>query len=69
MIYWVGAFIIVYHLLKYGITNKPRRIATIFLAGSIVLSIISFMLYTQIDWQKIFPSEIMKQKTQLNIKK
>lgn len=54
IIYWIGAFFLVYHLLKYGITNWPKRLATIFLLGSLFLSIISFMLFNQTDWQKTF---------------
>jgi len=54
IIYWIGAFFIVYHLVKYGITSSPKKIAAIFLAGSIVLSILSFMLFMQINWQNIF---------------
>ena len=53
-IYWVGAFLIVYHLLKYGITNRPKTVAIVFLSGSIFLSILNFMLFNQIDWQKTF---------------
>ena len=53
-IYWLGAFFIVFHLVKYGITSWPKKIAGVFLAGSIVLSIINFMLFTQADWQRYF---------------
>ena len=53
-IYWLGAFFIVYHLLKYGITDRPKKIVAVFLAGSIMLSILNFMLFNQINWQKIF---------------
>ncbi len=54
IIYWIGSFFLVYHLLKYGITNWPKRLATIFLLGSLFMSMISFMLFNQIDWQKTF---------------
>lgn len=60
IIYWLGAFFIVYHLLKYGITSWPRKIVAIFLAGSIVLSILSFMLFTQINLQKLFGGKILQ---------
>jgi hypothetical protein len=53
LIYWLGAFFIVYHLLKYGITSWPKKIVSVFLAGSIVLSILSFMLFVQIDFKQM----------------
>jgi hypothetical protein len=56
-VYWLGAFFIVYHLLKYGITSWPKKIVAVFLAGSIILSMLSFMLFTQIDFKKMFGSE------------
>lgn len=64
-VYWLGAFFIVYHLVKYGITSWPKKIATVFLAGSILLSLINFMLFAQIDWQKIFGSNKMTQNAPL----
>jgi hypothetical protein len=60
LIYWVGAFFIVYHLLKYGITYWPKRVAAVFLAGSIVLSVLSFMLFTQIDFQQLFDGKLLQ---------
>ncbi|MEI6553092.1 MAG: hypothetical protein WCO09_00835 [bacterium] len=62
-IYWLGAFFIVYHLIKYGITSWPKKIAGTFLAGSIFLSILSFMLFTQINWQKVFNGALLPNNT------
>ena len=62
-IYWIGAFFIVYHLIKYGTTSWPRKIVGVFLAGSIILTILNFMLFIQIDWMSIFGSV----KSQTNI--
>ena len=35
--YWIGAFIILYHLIRFGIGNRPKIIALIFFIGSIVI--------------------------------
>jgi hypothetical protein len=60
VIYWIGGFFVVYHLIKYGITSWPKKIAGVFLAGSIVLSLLSFMLFTQIDWQGFFANPFIQ---------
>jgi hypothetical protein len=59
-VYGIGAFFIVFHLIKYGITPWPKKIATVFLAGSIVLGILSFMLFVQIDWKDIFSNKMFQ---------
>jgi hypothetical protein len=70
VVYWIGAFFLVYHLLKYGITNWPKRLATIFLLGSLFMSVLSFMLFNQIDWGKTLNSDGVQQiKNLTNTKK
>jgi hypothetical protein len=66
-LYWIGSFFVVYHLIKYGITSWPKKIASVFLAGSIVLSILSFMLFTQINWQDTFPTKMIQNDIQKTI--
>lgn len=45
--YWMGAFFILYHLIRFGIGTLPKRIAAIFLGGSIFLTIISILLFNE----------------------
>lgn len=66
--YWVFAFFIVYHLIKYGVTAWPKRIAALFLAGSLFLSILNFMIFLQIDWNKIISGEQFKPVVKTNTK-
>ncbi|PJA32734.1 MAG: hypothetical protein CO185_01940 [Candidatus Zambryskibacteria bacterium CG_4_9_14_3_um_filter_42_15] len=48
-VYWVIAFIIVYHLNRFGIGVQPKKFAAIFLFGSLVLASISTILFTKVD--------------------
>ncbi len=47
LIYWTGAFFILYHLIRFGVGNQPKKIALLFLAGSLVLSIITTLFLYQ----------------------
>lgn len=42
--YWLGIFLLSYHLIRFGIGTFPRRIALIMLFGSVILTILSIML-------------------------
>lgn len=42
--YWIGIFLLTYHLIRFGIGKEPRRIAFIMIIGSVILTIISMML-------------------------
>lgn len=46
--YWTGVFMLLYHLIRFGIGTHPRRIAFLLLLGSITLTIITILLYIQI---------------------
>lgn len=47
LVYWVCSFLILYHLIRFGVSGQPKKIAVVFLAGSIVLTIIAVLLYSQ----------------------
>lgn len=47
--FWMGIFLLMYHLIRFGIGTYPRRIAFIMLLGSIVLTILSIMLLFTIN--------------------
>ena len=42
--YWVGIFLLSYHLIRFGIGTYPRRIAFIMILGSVFLTALSIML-------------------------
>lgn len=48
LVYWTGTFVILYHLIRFGIGNQPKRIAMTFLAGSLILSIITTLFFAQV---------------------
>ncbi len=48
LVYWAGTFVILYHLIRFGIGNQPKRIAIVFLAGSLILSIITTLFFAQV---------------------
>ena len=45
--YWTASFLILYHLIRFGVSGQPKKIAIVFLAGSIVLSMVAVLLYAQ----------------------
>lgn len=47
LIYWTAAFFILYHLIRFGVSGQPKKIAIAFLAGSIFLSLITTLFYVQ----------------------
>ena len=49
LLYWGVAFIILYHLTRFGVGVQPKRFAIIFLFGSLILSGITIVLFTKVD--------------------
>ena len=47
--YWVFNFIILYHLARFGIGTQPKKLAAIFLLGSVVLFFISISVFSGLD--------------------
>jgi hypothetical protein len=45
--YWTCCFLILYHLIRFGVSGQPKKIAVVFLGGSIVLTIVTVLLYAQ----------------------
>lgn len=42
--YWIGIFLLSYHLIHFGIGTHPRRIAFAMILGSVLLTILSILL-------------------------
>ncbi len=49
LIYWGIAFVILYHLSRFGIGVQPKKFAAIFLLGSVILSAAVIILFMRID--------------------
>jgi hypothetical protein len=48
LVYWTGTFVILYHLIRFGVGNQPKKIAAVFLTGSLILSIITTLFFAQV---------------------
>ena len=49
IVYWIFIFVIFYHLTRFGIGTQPKKFATIFLVGSVILFFISTSFFMNID--------------------
>jgi len=52
-IYLWYTFAIVYHLIRFGVGTKPKRMALIFFVGSFILFSATVIFYLKINWQDI----------------
>lgn len=53
LIYWIYAFFIIYHLVRFGIGTKPKIIAFIFFIGSAFLFMQLIYLFNQVDLKTV----------------
>ncbi len=53
-LYLIFVFIIIYHLIRFGIGTKPKSLALFFFWGSIFLLFLFLLAFLRIDWEKIF---------------
>lgn len=49
LFYWGFNFIILYHLLRFGVGTQPKRIAAVFLLSLVTLSFVCVLLFANID--------------------
>jgi len=47
--FWTGIFLLMYHLIRFGIGTHSRRVAFVMLLGSIILTMLSVMLLFTIN--------------------
>ena len=52
-IFWIGVFILLYHLLRFGIGLQPKKIALVFFLGSVVVFTITHTLYEAVDFDSL----------------
>jgi len=52
--FWVFAFLVIYHLLRFGVGVWPKRAAFIFLLGSIILNLAAVIVYGAMDFSNPF---------------
>ncbi|MBI2086956.1 MAG: hypothetical protein HYT69_02185 [Candidatus Zambryskibacteria bacterium] len=51
--FWLVAFVIIYHLARFGIGTTPKKFAAIFLLGGVLLFFGSILLYNSIELNSI----------------
>lgn len=51
--YWIFNFIILYHLARFGVGTLPKKLAAVFLLGSVALFCAFFMILPNVDFNKI----------------
>lgn len=50
LIFWTTAFIILYHLTRFGVGVMPKKLAAIFLIGVVALFSVSLVLFIKVDF-------------------
>jgi len=55
LVYWIAAFIILYHLTRFGIGVQPKKFAAAFLFGSVVLSGTAIILFMNLNLNSLIP--------------
>ncbi len=51
--YWIYNFVIFYHLTRFGIGAQPKKIAAVFMLGSLLLFALAILLFFMIDFSAI----------------
>lgn len=51
--FWITAFVILYHLTRFGVGVQPKRVAATFLLGALTLFCISIFLIARLDLSNI----------------
>ena len=54
LVYWVNAFILVYHLVRFGVGPNPKAIALVFFLGAMVLFMVTILYFSRVDFTGIF---------------
>lgn len=59
LVYWIVVFFILYHLIRFGVSGQPKKIAVVFLGGSLLLTLITTLLYSSVDLDSLINIENM----------
>jgi hypothetical protein len=49
LIFWLTAFVILYHLTRFGVGILPKRLSAIFLVGAVILFSASVILHSKLE--------------------
>ena len=50
VVFWLVSFVILYHLLRFGIGVLPKKLAGLFLLGAVILFCTSLLLYQRVEF-------------------
>ncbi len=53
-VYWIGIFIILYHLIRFGVGREPKIIAFLCFAGAVILLLLAMIAYFNLDVARFF---------------
>jgi len=45
LIFWITSFVILYHLVRFGIGTLPKKLGAVFLIGSVLLFTLTLVAY------------------------
>lgn len=48
-LFWITAFIILYHLTRFGVGTMPKKMAALFLVGAVFLFGASVAIFSDVD--------------------
>lgn len=48
-LYWLFSFVIIYHLVRFGVGTKPKRVAAVFLLGVVILFTLNILCFVNLD--------------------
>jgi len=49
VIFWVLAFIVLYHLVRFGVGRAPKIAAFVFFVGSLILMVVILIMWLRLD--------------------
>ena len=52
-IFWIFAFFLLYHFMRFGVGSAPKKTAFVFLTGALIIFIFVVFFYAQIDIDKL----------------
>lgn len=52
-VFWVVAFVILYHLARFGVGALPKKLSTVFIAGAFILFSWSVVVLTNLELAKL----------------
>lgn len=49
LVFWITSFVILYHLMRFGIGTLPKKAAMVFLVGGATLFSLAILIYSELN--------------------